>query len=339
MAKGKKKSGSSDSRQTALTYDASGPMLADWMELQSLVVCDGGVSAAELATTLKISGCSDSLNDNLDVEESAEEQFLDAGEAAADRAFDELTRRNDLYTVEVYPFDVSGQHIQPKAWALESVYLFLRLLGDFRLLQTLDDSSVRRARKLFESLAVSALTAYLGGKNNGVESFVFGFPRNERLPKSFKDALNSLCSLMGEGDSCREDAPLVSQAKDDGLDVVAWRVFPDKRCSRSKLIVFGQCATGNDWQKKLSDLPETKDWCTTWLNRKPFVDPVRSFFVPVVIDETSWEYVSRRAGILFDSVRIAVLAMAKELSQKELAGIRKFNETALAHIRKEGSRK
>ncbi len=335
MAKGKKKkSVVTDSRLSTITYDASGTELADWMEIQALIVSDGGVSAAELATTLKISGCVDSLGDNKDAKEADGDAF-DAGEAASVRAFDELTRRNDLYSVEVYPFDLSGEHLQPKDWALNSVYLFLRLLRDHNLLQALNDDAVRQARKLFESLAASALAAYLGGKTNGVESFVFGFPRRERLPKAFRDALNALCKKLGEGDKCKSDAPLASQAKDDGLDVVAWREFPDRRRS-SKLIVFGQCATGNDWEKKLCDLPSTSSWCSTWLTRAPFVDPVRSFFVPVVIDDDSWEYASRRAGILFDSARIAVLAMAKDLNAKDLRGIRKFNKTALAHIRKEG---
>lgn len=332
MAKGKKKkSVVTDSRLATITCDAPGTELADWMEIQALIVSDGGVSAAELATTLKISGCVDSLGDSKDVGEDA----FDAGEAASVRAFDELTRRNDLYSVDVYPFDLSSEHLQPKDWALNSVYLFLRLLGDHQLLQSLSDGVVRHARKLFESIAASALTAYLGGKTNGVESFVFGFPRNERLPKAFRDALNELCKTLGEGNKCKSDAPLASQAKDDGVDVVAWREFPDRRRS-SKLIVFGQCATGNDWESKLSDLPPTSDWCMTWLDMPPFVAPVRSFFVPIVIGNSAWEYASRRAGILFDSARIAVLAKTAALNSKDLEGIRKFNRIAIAHIQKEG---
>jgi len=335
MRKGKKiKSPGSDSRLADITCDASGAVLADWMEIQALIAIDGGVSAAELETTLKISGCADSLADGTDADESAEDGLFDAGEAASDRAFDELTRRNDLYSEKVYPFELSGEHVQPKDWVLSSVYLFLRLLGDEKLLLAMNADAVRKARKLFESLAAVALSAYLGGKTNGVESFVFGFPRRERLPKTFKAALNKLCLAMGEGHSCRSDAPLASRAKDDGLDVVAWREFADRRCS--KLIVFGQCATGNDWKDKLSDMPAAKDWCGTWLCKAPFVEPARSFFVPVVIDEDHWEYSSRRSGILFDSVRIAVLAMAKDLSATELSGIRIFNQTAIAHIRKEG---
>lgn len=330
----KRKAGGSDSRLAAITYDASGSSLADWMEIQALIASDGGVSAAELETTLKISGCADSLGDGADAEELDEAGVSDAGEAAADRAFDELTRRNELYSGNVYPFDFSGEYVQPKDWSLSSVYLFLRLLGDDKLLLAMNIDAVRQARKLFESLAAAALSAYLGGKTNGVESFVFGFPRRERLPKTFKAALNKLCMAMGEGHSCRADAPLASRAKDDGLDVVAWREFADRRCS--KLIVFGQCATGNDWKDKLSDMPAAKDWCGTWLCKAPFVEPVRSFFVPVVIDEDQWEYSSRRAGILFDSVRIAVLAIEKDLSASELSGIRVFNQTAIAHIRNEG---
>jgi len=313
----------SDSRLADITFDASGSVLADWMEIQALISSDGGVSAAELTTTLKISGCADSAVEITDTEE-----------AASDRAFDELTRRKDLYSDEAYPFELSGEYLEPKDWALNSVYLFLRLLGDDQRLQTMDADAVRKARKLFETLAEKALAAYLGGRTNGVASFVFGFPRRERLPKAFKKALNNLCASMGEGQSCRVDAPLAAKAKDDGLDVVAWREFSDKR--RSKVIVFGQCATGNNWEGKLSDMPAASAWCTTWLSNSPFVDPVRSFFVPVVIDEGLWEYASRRAGILFDRVRIAVLAKSKDLSAKELRGIRNFNKMAVARIRKEG---
>lgn len=329
----KRKAGGSDSRLAAITYDASGASLADWLEIQSLMSSSGGVSAAELKTTLKISGCADSLVDGADAEEFDETDVSDAGEAASDRAFDELTRRNELYSENVYPFDFNGEYVQPKDWALSSVYLFLRLLGDEKLLLAMNADAVRKARKLFESLAATALAAYLGGKTNGVESFVFGFPRRERLPKTFSGALNKLCSLLGEGHSCKPDAPLASKAKDDGLDVVAWREFLDKR--RSKLIVFGQCATGNNWEGKFNDMPSTSAWCGTWLSNAPYVDPVRSFFVPVVIREDLWEYASRRAGILFDSVRIAVLAKAGDLSATVVNDIRNFNKTAVAHMRKE----
>ena len=309
------------------------------MEFQALLACDGGVSAAELTTALKISGCVDSLGANGPSSDEAPDCCnSEAGEAVADRAFEELTRRNDLYTPSVYPFELSGDHLMPRTQVDDSIYLFLRFLSDGQVLMGLSPDLVRRARKLFESLSALALLNYLGGKANSADAVVFGFPREERLPKTFKDALNELCVLAGEhpkhsSEICRNDAPKLATAKDDGLDVVVWRDFSDHR--RGKLLVFGQCATGDDWQEKLCDMPSASKWCETWLNSPPFVDPVRSFFVPVVISDESWEYASRRAGILFDCTRIATLAKREDLAPEKKKGICAFNQAAIALLRRE----
>lgn len=91
--------------------------------------------------------------------------------------------------------------------------------------------------------------------------------------------------------------------KDDGLDVVAWREFPDQRSS--KLILFGQCATGRGWRDKSHEL-QPQDWCKRNFAGPIAMDPIPAFFVPRALSAKD----ANNAGInqiLLDRCRIAAL--------------------------------
>jgi hypothetical protein len=89
---------------------------------------------------------------------------------------------------------------------------------------------------------------------------------------------------------------------DEGLDIVAWRNFPDTK--EGKLIVFGQCAGGaSGWEDKLAEM-DARAFMKKWLVSMLVVDPVRLFFVPRRIPRDDWEHTGIDAGILFDRCRI-----------------------------------
>jgi hypothetical protein len=143
-----------------------------------------------------------------------------------------------------------------------------------------------------------AAGSYIGG-----DVVRFAYPRTgpaRLLPAGFKDAIQKVTELLREGDSCR-DRPSRS-TKDDALDVIAWRHFPD--LLPGKLMLVGQCAAGEDWEGKLSDLqpiPTTSEWMTTSI----ISEMHRAIFIPHRVPRDEWERCNRRAGIVFDRCRLS----------------------------------
>jgi hypothetical protein len=228
----------------------------------------------------------------------------DQSEPIAEAAFAEFDDRRRSCGADPlnYPFEVSINAIRLEDGADQSLYTFLALLSWFG-----KDAGPEGANgeKLFEEICAKASERYLGSPHSRVKSFVFGFPRRLQ-PAGFAAALDKLCNELGEGQGHRRGRPTLPNQKDGKLDIVAWRAFEDQR--EGKIIAFGQCATGNDWEAKITELPQPHKWCAHWMDDSPVVDPVRSFFVPHRIDQTAWSHKSRLGGILYDRCRIASLA-------------------------------
>jgi len=75
----------------------------------------------------------------------------------------------------------------------------------------------------------------------------------------------------------------------------------------SKLLLFGQCAGGQDWKDKLREMDPRAFW-DNWI-LDPAASPLlRSFYVPHRIDVDDWDDYARNSGILFDRCRIAFWA-------------------------------
>ncbi|MCY4674939.1 MAG: hypothetical protein OXD43_14465 [Bacteroidetes bacterium] len=197
-----------------------------------------------------------------------------------------------------YPFRITGQGLEVRERTCPA-YLFQLLVSLGNDDRHPDGTTVP---KLFEELSAAAAGRYLGDSETCV---VFGFPRND-LPQGFRDAVDHLVGLLREGRACAND-PELNKLKDDGLDVVAWREFPDRKAS--KLILFGQCATGRLWREKTSEL-QPDDWCKNNLAESLAVNPVPAFFVPRTLSEVD----AKRTGvnkILFDRCRISALCSGK----------------------------
>jgi len=276
---------------------------ADFLELCTLRSEKRSFSAQEYIRDLRIGNAAETIADandddaDLDGDEEAEEDL-------AQQAFDELDERlrNLGPSSGQYPFEVASNTVALRDGGDESLYTFLALLSWFG-----KDAGPEGmdGEKIFEDVCARAAHAYLGGTGGRVTSVVFGFPRRV-LPKGFASALDSLCKSMGEGGGHRKGRAKLPDQKDGKLDIVSWIEFHDRR--QGKLISFGQCATGRNWDKKISDLPPPDRWCGYWMADTPTALPVRSFFVPHRIDRDSWSYSSFFGGILYDRCRIASLA-------------------------------
>jgi len=202
----------------------------------------------------------------------------------------------------VYPFDITENTLALRQDGDSSLYTFLALLSWYG-----KDAgpSGTNGERLFEDVCAKAAEGYLGSPHSCVKSVVFGFPRRV-LPSGFAGALDVLCNELGEGQGHRTDRETLPDQKDAKLDIVAWRFFEDRR--EGKIVAFGQCATGHDWEAKATELPHPLQWCSHWMLDNLVVEPVRSFFVPHRIDRAEWTHKSRLAGILYDRCRIASVA-------------------------------
>lgn len=255
--------------------------LADWLELWAVLSPDGNSSRGDLETLLIVTGSFS--------QEEIERSVL--------AVFSEIEARSQGADVG-YPFFVRGGMVRVKdgPWDNYSSYLFCLCLTYFRGTSM---ASVGKPReRIFEVLCTEVARQYVGG-----EAVRFGSPRiPTEIDKSFKDAVDTLCRrYIGEGSGFRPGAQLHG-SKDGGLDIVAWRHEHDRL--PGKLLLFGACAAGRDWDSKLSEL-HPEHWCREWIGG-PVVSPiVRTFFVPHRIEQTKWEHWSIRAGIMFDRCRIA----------------------------------
>jgi hypothetical protein len=270
---------------------------ADWLELCALMSPRNEISRRDHIRDLRLSGSVDAVEEPADSDHEIEAEATI--EAIADAAFADLDERARACG-QAYPFEVSGNTVHCLQKREEFSYTFLVLLSWFG--KDAGPGGVSGA-ELFEDLCAKALEEYLGGNHPHVETIPFGFPRRY-LPGGFRPALDLLCSKLGEGIKHREE-PLSADQKDAKLDIVGWKQFLDGR--PGKLIAFGQCATGEDWQGKLSELPVPIDWCRLWMTEVPHVPPIRLFFVPHRIELDRWRMSSILGGILFDRLRIAQL--------------------------------
>ncbi len=193
-----------------------------------------------------------------------------------------------------YPFEITQDGLQLRDEP-SAAYLF-QLLVSLGITDDHDDGTP--VYKLFEELSAAAAGRYLG---DGKSTAVFGWPRQD-LPAGFRDAVTHLVDLLREGEACKNRKNL-NQSNDDGLDVLAWRDFPDRR--PSKLILFGQCAVGRRWKEKAHEL-RPKSWCKRNIAGTIAVDPIPAFFVPRALSEDDADD-ARVDQLLLDRCRISSL--------------------------------
>ena len=286
---------------------------ADWVEWCSLVEPDENVSFDQLVSVMRMGGSVDAVSepDEYDYPETVEERtdleeaVLDSDkyEASAESVFYELNDRFYSCGEKNYPFNITKGSVTTKNEIYNSPYLFMLLLTKYG--HDAGPSNIDGS-KLFEELCATALKNYLNNETS--RSLVFGFPRR-LTADGFKPALDRVSLDLGEGDGSTS-RPTSNDQKDAKLDIVAWKPFLDDR--KGKLIIFGQCATGDNWKEKRSELIAPSDWCRLWLRDTPAVLPIKSFFVPHRIGEKDWFESCVYAGILFDRCRISNYAIGLE---------------------------
>ncbi len=257
------------------THDPS--VLADWLELSACTAHDHETSAGDLERRLN------QLNHS-------------RPEEAVGNALTEIDRRTKAGGA-AYPFErsVSGSAVMTRNDANECVaYLFCLLLS---YLGWRAKRAAMNPWLLFEELSCHAARNYLG------EALLFGTSCREGRGsgKVFESRINELCRQLGEGEGFYGGPTFGAQ--DGRLDVVAWRPFADGKAS--KVVMFGQCASGDKWREKLPEIQPQEFW-ENWISGHKVSPLLRSFFMPHRIflpDE--WNNRARSGGVLFDRCRIA----------------------------------
>lgn len=276
-------------------------VLSDWLELLALLADDGNASHGDLQQALNRLG-----TDNAD--------------SICTASMRELHRRVEA-AGKNYPFTFTGTLLKTKGdWRQYNPYIFCLLLSYC-------DDKKKRVRNLrheimFEHLSCLAAKHYLGG-----EVLRFGSPR-DTLPRGFVQALTQVCGTVGEWNCAGGGRSMY--AKDGGLDLVAWKPFPDKQTG--KLVIFGHCASGANWEEKISEL-QPGEFTSRWLggDRSPIV---KSFFIPHRLASDLFEDRSISAKLFFDRCRIAYWAPNDEFCLITKRTCSRWCETLLKRVGK-----
>ena len=271
------------------TDDAS--ILADWLEFEALTSENGVGSLLELARQLGIAGAGDAADEG----EDEPRQFVD--HPKLDDVMSELEKRSNACGTG-YPFEIddSGISITRRAHWHNFSYVNLLLLSliDCKTPVASANGALFPAR-LFEAVCAKAAAKYLGGEDRGAKSYHFGFPRPDK--SGFFDALGLLAAAVNGERLGVLDA---KQEKDEGLDVLAWIPFPDGRSNF--ICLFGQCATGDDWDAKN---PQPAEFLAVWLKIETRA-VCAAMFVPFTIESRDWTK-KCQSLVIFDRCRIAKL--------------------------------
>ncbi len=251
---------------------------ADWLEVYALEDKDQGSSISDLERELN--------RNSFDTQEREE---------CCAAVSTELGLRSKG-AADGYPFTFNGSLLKQKDDSAKCVaYIFCLYLSYFNAAKKKHKNIY--PDRIFEHVSRIAAQNYLDG-----EAVRFGFPRvPSEIPAQFNKAVVSFAGRLGE---VSYNGKKAGKAKDDGLDVVVWKHFPDER--GGKIILWGQCAAGADWDTKLSFDPDT--FHKRWLHGHFLNPPLKSIFIPHGVGTSRWDYFAAEARILFDRCRIASCA-------------------------------
>ncbi len=267
---------------------ASDPVerLADWVELAAILARAKQYSRESLVRLIRRSGGYDAFDDE------STDPGSERSQSIANDVFAEIDRRiSACGDGGAYPFDVDNGLLRVNGGWEGAPYSLLLFLS-----QSPPTTGYEGTAVLFEVLCAHAAMQYFGGASNNVEAIRFGSPRKAPFAK-LSQAIDHLCMRLAEGSGCRQPA-LAAHTGDDGLDIVAWRHFPDRKAG--KVVAFGQCAMGlTALSAKLNELDGHK-FARKWFQQSLVVEPMRFFFLPRNIAMEGWENTGIDGGVVFD---------------------------------------
>lgn len=262
--------------------------ICDYLEFKSIISNDSIISINEVLKEFLRSADED-IDDGIDDVEDISREKLELVSSECQRRAQSSGNR--------YPFQLefNGEVIRFIGLINTESILYVYLLFATRLdmrenrrLQNIDGTH------LLELISSEVSKSYFGAKS---KSYIMG----TAAVGGFKTKVGELCSLLGEGFQFVNANEGPVDENDGGLDVVVWIDFSDKK--PSKLIAFGQCKTGTNWEMHTQAL-NSETFCKLWFSKQPVVTPLRLFFIADIVHLDRWYKVAVSAGLLFDRLRI-----------------------------------
>lgn len=243
------------------------------------------------------------------------------GYSAADVALgvNSMARRHSLLG-DAYPFRTAGGGISATSSATHSPWSAMLLMSaESPVRPSLD---IAAAAEHLERITTVALAELYGP---GTEAIRFGWPSDIGRPAEFPDAICWLAEKMNvpPGNSYRPP-----HRKDGGVDVVAWRPFPDGRSGFPVLLV--QCTLERNYAHKAGDI-DLRVW-SGWLRLD--TDPATALAIPEVVPAgEEWSSLAARTVVL-DRTRLAGLA-ALSMHSEGLTAVQEWLSSTLEPMRQE----
>jgi hypothetical protein len=236
-------------------------LYADYFELVSLFNKDTIISVTEMLERLKNEGI---IKQNNSLDNQAESN--DKEEIFVREVFNLLEQRNSSFGDD-YPFAFSNESlmIKNKLNYKQKIYIFLLLASNLNLFKDFQYELTTG----FEILSIEVLKNYLPDF-----AIVKGFGKKSEITGYICDKIQRLAELM----NLRADEEYLSTVsakgtQDLGLDIVGWLPFSDN--IGNYISVFGQCACGKDWNKKLNETRRYNRFLKTYLS-----EITHSLFIP-----------------------------------------------------------
>lgn len=260
--------------------------LADFWEIEALRNSGQAISRTQIAKSIAIG------LDELDHEGIESED--DTLEARLDEVFLELQRRPSFSSGK-YPFSFTKYSLilKEEANLFKDVYLYLLLCTRFNMKTDKVHNGID-GTLLFEELCAIVASNYFG---KTAQSYIFGTAN----PSNFESKVKGLIKKIGEGQTFKNPNNNFPTKNDDGVDIVVWKEFADKR--QGKLIAFGQCKTGTSWQDRVFKL-NPNNFCDNWFHQSPILTPIPLIFICDTLNEEFNFHTIQKGYLFFNRFRI-----------------------------------
>jgi hypothetical protein len=250
----------------------AGPIeVAEWLELIALTRPNSSSSEADIRSI--ILGAPDDIavaQDAAELDEEAEESIQEV--------FDELDQRS-RWSGRGYPFALEqpGNTLRvrhPNLPDRHLAYVFSLLISHCKTLDPGTRNKVPGLGQLEDLFQICGAVAAAGLIHGSSTSF--GFPRLDGQP--FYDKLRDINEAVGEGLAHRVWTQGASpNPADSGVDVVAWRPWPDTQPGQFYLL--GQCASGKNWDGK-TPIKDYEHFHNTYWLKHPYSPLISATFIP-----------------------------------------------------------
>lgn len=243
----------------------------------------------------------------------------DVGYREADVALGLTTmQRRAALLGSAYPF-IAGVGVAARQTAAERTWTALLLMSAESPIRPSLDIPIAAAH--LERIATAALTSIYGPGTSAVR---FAWPSEDGRPAEFPEAIRWLAERMRVPLGTSYRSPY---AKDGGVDVVAWRPFPDGRSGFP--VLLGQCTLERDYTHKARDV-DVRVW-SGWLALD--IDPQTALAIPeVVAPGEEWNALAATTVVL-DRLRLASLIGGREEEHDRLVPVVRWTEEQLARLK------